>query len=72
MNRSAALTLINSWTKSPNLLKHMLAVEAALRLLARQTPSRPAYYPSHPQSCLALASRRAGAGRPDGVVAFYL
>lgn len=35
MDRSAALTLINSWTKSPNLVKHMLAVEAAMRSLAR-------------------------------------
>ncbi len=35
MDRSAALELINSWTKSPNLIKHMLAVEAAMRALAR-------------------------------------
>lgn len=35
MDRSAALTLINSWTKTPNLVKHMLAVEAAMRELAR-------------------------------------
>ena len=35
MDRSAALTLITSWTQSPNLIKHMLAVEAAMRALAR-------------------------------------
>ena len=35
MDRPAALKLINSWTQSPNLIKHMLAVEAAMRALAR-------------------------------------
>lgn len=35
MDRSSALALIHSWTRSPNLIKHMLAVEAAMRALAR-------------------------------------
>ena len=35
MDRSAAFELVNSWTKTPNLVKHMLAVEAAMRALAR-------------------------------------
>jgi len=35
MDRSATLSLIHSWTKGPNLIKHMLAVEAAMRALAR-------------------------------------
>lgn len=30
-----ALDLVNSWTKSPGLIKHMLAVEAAMRSLAQ-------------------------------------
>lgn len=35
MDRAEALDLVNSWTKSPNLVKHMLAVEATMRSLAR-------------------------------------
>lgn len=34
MNRSAAFDLVKSWTQSPNLIKHMLSVEAAMRALA--------------------------------------
>jgi|CXWL01.1.fsa_nt_gi putative nucleotidyltransferase with HDIG domain len=35
MDRSTTLDLVKSWTKSPNLIKHMLSVEAAMRSLAR-------------------------------------
>lgn len=35
MNRSQALELINSWTKNKNLVKHMLAVEAQMKALAK-------------------------------------
>ena len=35
MNRSEALELINSWTKNKNLVKHMLAVEAQMKALAK-------------------------------------
>ena len=35
MTRDAALKLINDWTKNPNLVKHMLAVEAQMRTLAK-------------------------------------
>ena len=35
MNREAALSLVNEWTKAPHLLRHMLAVEAAMRAYAR-------------------------------------
>src|SRR6266480_1551183 len=31
MNRADALALLNEYTKNPSLLKHMLAVEAAMR-----------------------------------------
>lgn len=34
MDRAQALDLIHSWTTNPNLIKHMLAVEAQLRALA--------------------------------------
>src|SRR3989440_2784192 len=34
MNRTDALTLLNEYTKNPSLVKHMLAVEAALRAYA--------------------------------------
>jgi putative nucleotidyltransferase with HDIG domain len=36
MNRSDALALLSEYTKSPSLLKHMLAVEAAMRAYARK------------------------------------
>jgi len=36
MDRQSALELVNSWTKNPNLVKHMLAVEAEMRALARK------------------------------------
>lgn len=35
MTRSQALELVNSWTKNKNLVKHMLAVEAQMRALAK-------------------------------------
>lgn len=35
MTRSQALELVNSWTKNKNLVKHMLAVEAQMRDLAK-------------------------------------
>lgn len=35
MTRSQALELVNSWTKNKNLVKHMLAVEAQMRGLAK-------------------------------------
>src|SRR5438105_1237280 len=36
MNRAAAWALLNEYTKNPSLIKHMLAVEAALRSYARK------------------------------------
>ena len=35
MNRDQALKLVNDWTENKNLLKHMLAVEAQMRALAK-------------------------------------
>lgn len=35
MNRQEALKLVNGWTKNKNLVKHMLAVEAQMRALAK-------------------------------------
>jgi len=36
MNRSQALAIVNTYVRSENLIRHMLAVEAALRYYARQ------------------------------------
>lgn len=36
MNRAAALALVQEYTQNQNLIKHMLAVEAALRTYARK------------------------------------
>jgi putative nucleotidyltransferase with HDIG domain len=36
MSRPEALALVQEYTKNPNLIKHMLAVEAAMRAYARQ------------------------------------
>lgn len=36
MNRSEALAIVNQSIKNPNLVNHMLAVEAAMRFYARQ------------------------------------
>jgi putative nucleotidyltransferase with HDIG domain len=36
MDRSEALTLVQEFTKNPSLIKHMLAVEAAMRAYARK------------------------------------
>ena len=36
MNREDAWELVNEYTKKPNLIKHMLAVEAAMRAYARR------------------------------------
>ena len=36
MNRAAAWELLNEYTKNPSLIKHMLAVEAAMRAYARK------------------------------------
>ena len=35
MTRQEAFELVQSWTKNPNLVKHMLAVEAQMRALAK-------------------------------------
>ena len=35
MTREEAYQLVTKWTKNPNLIKHMLAVEAIMRALAR-------------------------------------
>lgn len=35
MNRDQALKLVNGWTKNKNLVKHMLAVEAQMKALAK-------------------------------------
>lgn len=35
MNRAQAMALVQEYTKNPNLIKHMLAVEAAMRAYAR-------------------------------------
>lgn len=35
MNREEALKLVNDWTKNPGLVKHMLAVEAQMRAIAK-------------------------------------
>lgn len=35
MNREDALTIVHKYVKNPNLVKHMLAVEAAMRFYAR-------------------------------------
>jgi len=48
MTREEALVLVNSWTKNKNLVKHMLAVEAEMRALAREfkiknSPARKSY-----------------------------
>ncbi len=36
MNRKEALSILHKYIKNPNLIKHMLAVEAAMRFYARQ------------------------------------
>ncbi len=36
MNRKDALAIVKQYVKNPNLVKHMLAVEAAMRFYARQ------------------------------------
>ncbi len=36
MNRDDAWTLVNEWTQAPHLVRHMLAVEAAMRAYARR------------------------------------
>jgi putative nucleotidyltransferase with HDIG domain len=36
MNRDEAFTIVNEFVKNPNLVKHMLAVEAAMRFYARK------------------------------------
>jgi putative nucleotidyltransferase with HDIG domain len=36
MNRNEALAIVNQYVKNPNLVKHMLAVEAAMRFYARK------------------------------------
>ncbi len=36
MNRDEALAIVNQYIKNPNLVKHMLAVEAAMRFYARK------------------------------------
>jgi putative nucleotidyltransferase with HDIG domain len=36
MNRNEALAIVNKYVKNPNLVKHMLAVEAAMRFYARK------------------------------------
>lgn len=41
MNRDAAWALVREWTSSPNLRKHMLAVEAAMRAYAERFGEEP-------------------------------
>ena len=36
MNRNDALAIVNQYVKNPNLVKHMLAVEASMRFYARK------------------------------------
>ena len=36
MNREKALAIVNQYVKNPNLVKHMLAVEAAMRFYAKK------------------------------------
>ncbi len=36
MDRNEAVALVNEWTQAPHLLRHMLAVEAAMRAYARR------------------------------------
>ena len=36
MNRSAALSLVREYVKNENLVRHMLSVEAAMRIYAEQ------------------------------------
>lgn len=36
MNRNDALAIVNKYVKNPNLVKHMLAVESAMRFYARK------------------------------------
>ena len=36
MNRADAFTLLSEYTQNPSLIKHMLAVEAAMRAYARK------------------------------------
>ena len=36
MNRDEAYTIVTEYVKNPNLIKHMLAVEAAMRFYARK------------------------------------
>ncbi len=36
MNREEAFAIVNEYVKNPNLVKHMLAVEAAMRFYARK------------------------------------
>ncbi len=36
MNRSEAMSIVNEYIKNPNLLRHMLAVEAAMRFYAQK------------------------------------
>src|SRR5438045_3856011 len=36
MNREQAWTLVNEWTQAPHLIRHMLAVEAAMKAYARR------------------------------------
>jgi len=36
MNRDDAIAIVNEYVKNPNLVKHMLAVEAAMRFYARK------------------------------------
>ncbi len=36
MNRAEALALVQEWTEAPHLLRHMLAVEAAMRAYAER------------------------------------
>ena len=40
MNRVQALQLVKEWTKNQNLIKHMLAVEAEMKVLAKYFSAR--------------------------------
>src|SRR3989337_1703370 len=45
MNRDAAWALVREWTSSPNLRRHMLAVEAAMRAYAERFGAAEAGHP---------------------------
>ncbi len=43
MNREEALRIVHTYVKNPNLINHMLSVEAAMRFYAENTGKMPSY-----------------------------